>query len=223
MVNGSNFVYNYLDRHKDIRRNISRKIINTRSLAKYIHKENPELNMSTTGIITAIRRYSEGINSEKNNIKIDNIFKNTILEMGFGYRILNVLKTEYTLNLLNELLKKINLRGNSNINVVMSKSSFALYFDIEKYDLIIEELNDAKILYEIKDIGMIKLKFGPIIDSTPNVFATILNEIGMNHINVIDVYTKRDKMMIYVSEKDLMNCSNIIHKLLNEVKTNKEG
>ena len=51
---------------------------------------------------------------------------------------------------------------------------------------------------------------------TPNIFGRILNEIGIHDINVIDTISKREKFMIFVNEKDIMNTCNILYRFTKE-------
>lgn len=218
MVNHTNLIWKYLDRNTDVKRDLARGIVNVRSLAKFILKENPHLDIGITGIVTAIRRYLDEKKFEEKHKALDKIFENTKLEMSFGNAILHLKKTEHSLNALTELFKKLNLLGEDTVNLVMDKSSFALTFDDDHYDLIRNQFNDDKVMKEMKDVGQIVLKFDPAVMETPNVFSTVLNEVGINDINVIDSVTKREKFMIFVKEKDLMNTCNILYKFTKEAK-----
>jgi len=221
MVNHTSLVWKYLDRNTDIKRNISRGIVNTRSLAKHILNENPYIKISMDGIVTAIRRYIDENKFEEKNSALDKIFSDTKLEMSFGNVVLHIKKTEHSLSALTELFKKFNLIGENNVNLVMDKNSFALIFDKDNYQLIRGQFHEDKIINEIGNIGQVVLKFHPSVLKTPNVFATILNEIGINDINVIDSITKRERFMIFVEEKDLMNTCNILYRLTKEAKKEK--
>ncbi len=212
MVNGTNLVWTYINRNTDIKRNLSRGIINIRSLAKYILESHPNIDITTTGIVTSIRRYLEENKFEEKNKNLSKIFSNTKMEMSFGNSILHVRKTEHTLASLNELFKKLNLLGTDNASMVMDKSSFALIYDNEQKNLIRSQFENNVVISEISDVGHITLKFDPLVIQTPNVFATVLNEIGINDINVLDSITKRERFMIFVHEKDLMETCNILYK-----------
>lgn len=212
MVNGTNFVWNYLDRSTDIKRNLARGVINTRSLAQYILRENPQIDTSIRGVVTAIRRYLAERKFEEKYSALDRVFSGTKLEMNFGNVVLHIKKTEHSLSALSELFKKLNLIGEDSVNLVMDKNSFALIYDNDNYDLIRSQFNQDKVINEIDNVGQVVLKFHPSVMRTPNVFATILNEIGINDINVIDSITKRERFMIFVEEKDLMNTCNVLYK-----------
>ena len=56
MTNIQNEVTNFIEQDVSIRRGLTRGIINTRALAKYIHK-NLMLSSSIDAVISAIRRY----------------------------------------------------------------------------------------------------------------------------------------------------------------------
>jgi len=218
MVNGTNFVWNYLDRNTDIKRDLARGIVNISSLSKYILRSHPKLKMCPTGVMTSIRRYIEDRGFEKKHLALQRIFENTKLEMSFGNIILHINKTPDSLEKLTGLFKKLNLFGEDNVNIVMDKSSFAIIFDNEHHALMKEHFNNGDVIKEIADTGQVVLKFDPAVMQTPNVFATILNEIGINDINVIDSITKREKFMIFVKEDDLMNTCSILHKFTKEAK-----
>jgi len=168
--------------------------------------------MGMTGVITSIRRYLDEMKFEEKHTVLDKIFASTKLEMSFGNVVLHIRKTEHSLSDLTELFKKLNLFGESNVNLVMDKSSFALIFDNEHYQLIRGQFHNDKIINEMDNIGQVVLRFHPSVVQTPNVFATILNEVGINDINVIDSITKRERFMIFVEEKDLMDTCNILYK-----------
>lgn len=216
MVNGTNLVWNYLDKSSDIRRDLSRGIINVRSLAKHILKENPGLGMKSTGVISAVKRYISEQDFNISESELQKIFANTKLEMAFGNVILHINKTESSVSALSELFKKLNLIGDDNVNFVMDKASFAIIFDDMHQSLIRSQFTNEKIINELDNIGQITLRFDPAVMQTPNVFATVLNEIGINRINVIDSITKRERFMIFVQEKDLMNTCNILYKFTKE-------
>jgi len=127
MVNGTNVVWNYLDRNTDIKRCLAAGIVNISSLSKHILKSNPELKMCPTGAMTSIRRYIEDRGFEKKHHALQKIFENTKLEMRFGNIILHINKTPDSLDKLTGLFKKLNLFGEDNVDIVMDKSSFAIY------------------------------------------------------------------------------------------------
>jgi len=222
MANGSMLVYSYLNRNTDIKRNISRGVINIRALAKFILNENPELNLSQTGVITALRRYVEDADFDQKQKSLDKIFQNTKLEMSFGNVIMHIDKTESSINALIDLLKKLNFNGKGHLNIVMGEASFAMMFDNEVYDLVSKQFENENIIKEINKVGKVTLKLDPAVMETPNVFATILNGVGINDINVLDSITKRERFMIFVKEEELMKTCNVLYKFTSEARKGKE-
>ena len=220
MVNGTNYVWNFLDRNTDIKRDLARDVINLHSLAHFILRQNPQMELQHSGVVSAVKRYIEEHKFDEKNTQLDTIFAHTKLEMNFGNVVLHIKKTEHSLSALTELFKKLNLIGEDNVNLIMDKMSFALIFDNDNYQLIRGQFTSDKIINELDNIGQVVLKFHPSVLKTPNVFATILNEVGINDINVIDSITKREKFMIFVEEKDLMSTCNILYKF---TKIAKEG
>ncbi|HZX44814.1 MAG TPA: hypothetical protein VFF28_03980, partial [Candidatus Nanoarchaeia archaeon] len=144
------------------------------------------MELQHSGVVSAVKRYIEEHKFDEKNTQLDTIFAHTKLEMNFGNVVLHIKKTEHSLSALTELFKKLNLIGEDNVNLIMDKMSFALIFDNDNYQLIRGQFTSDKIINELDNIGQVVLKFHPSVLKTPNVFATILNEVGINDINVID-------------------------------------
>lgn len=216
-------MWKYLDRKSELKRVMDLDVLNTTSVAKLILKEVPELKLDLSGVVSAVRRYMQENSGNTHPSSLVNVFNSARMNMNFDNTIIHVNKSEKSLHELSELFKRLQLLGADNVNFIADKNSFALIFDNDHYSVVRSQFSDKNIIREVKNIGLITFSFDPIVWETPNVYATILGELGANNINLIDVITKAEKLMIFVKEEDLMRTTNILYKFVKSARINKDA
>lgn len=209
MVNKSNInqeVWQILRSDLAIQKDIHRKLINTRALAKYIIQKYP-IRASIDSVISSIRRFQsqEKFLAEEN--KLLSCFKGAVVS---------------TKN--NVVCITINLRPADFFKkfCTVQKPSLRITTGSREVKLIVEKpkLNDMKKAFDKEDITKIQeglseinVKLSTKSLATRGVLARIASEIALANINLQEMVICPPEFLIYVKEKDIVKAHEAILKL----------
>jgi len=209
MVNKSNInqeVWQILRSDLAIQKDIRRKLINTRALAKYIIQKYP-IRASLDSVISAIRRFQSQERFIAEEHKLLSCFKGAVVS---------------TKN--NVVCITINLRPSDFFKkfCTVKKPSLRITTGSREVKLIVEKpkLNDMKKAFDKEDINKIQeglseinVKLSTKSLATRGVLARIASEIALANINLQEMVICPPEFLIYVKEKDIVKAHEAILKL----------
>ena len=213
MTNVQDEVTNFIDQDVSIRRGLSRGLINSRALAKYIH-ENLGLTCSIDGVISAIRRY-----------RIDDSAKEDIKKR---YQLIASAKVSSRSKMASVLLKK-SADARSGIlglydRIGFSKGEVLRILEVSGYiKVILDESNLGKIgmhfrhddvISQMKDLGEICITYPVRAAGIPGIFAAISSELSLSGISLVDGVICGEEHIFIVEKDDLMKSLETMHRII---------
>jgi aspartokinase len=196
-----------------LRMGFERNLISAGALAKHIANLNPEQVLNSESLRTAIRRL------KRNSNKIDilgnaaKILSNAYLHVRNNMVKIEFKKDESTLHLINKSFK---------INELYNNELFRLIKGHSVLHAIVEEVNldkivclfDGKIINIEKGLCEFIVIFPDLGTRTPGILLTLINELSMNNINIVQGFSCGTEINIIVSEKENQKAYNILTNLL---------
>ena len=210
MTNIQASVTNFIEQDVSIRRGLSRGFLNTRALAKYIHK-NLMLNCSIDAVISALRRY-ETKEEPKEYIK-DRYKLIASAKVSSRTRMVSILFRK-DMDVRNSLIKLYN-------KIDFSKGEVLRILEVSQFiKIVIDEANLKKVeeLFTKKDIvetekklGEISIIYSDAVKDTPGVFAVLTSELALNGISIRDGVICGSEHIFIINEDDQMKALQALH------------
>ncbi len=212
MTNLTHEIWNFLDSEPSIRRELSRGIVNTMALAKYIIKAK-NLDCSVDALISSIRRYvSEG----KHNLKfynVENIIKSSRISTKNKIALIAMKRDPIIIEALPKVFPLIELNRGDVMRLSEGKESIKLLIDEKNLQRIVDIFPKNKIIGVTRNLSELSISFGLGAAETVGVLATIINEIAVNDINIVESIGCIPEYMIFVDTKDILKAHEIMIRL----------
>jgi len=208
------FIWKIIDTDLALKKDLSRQVINTRSLAKYI-LNTYKIDISLDSIISALRRYPTAPEKKRDKNEVYNLLKQAKIRSITKMASISLKKNEETTQKLGHILPKVDYESGEVLRIVEGAKLFKIIIDKKSLDKMYSEFRKSDILEYNKGIGMIELVYPNELQKTPGVFASISTELGSNDISIIDALIISNEHIIVVDEKDLLKAFEIIYNLCN--------
>ena len=212
MSNITHEVWKIIDNNPSIRRDISRGLINTSALARYIIKEK-KLTASLDGVIVAIRRYEHTRHQEIFN-KAQEKFSQTInISTKSNIAEISLIKDTEVQKILPKLFNFIHYVQGDILRVTQANKSIRILIDEKNLDKAISLFQEDKIISKTENLAEINIHIHPEMQQTPGILAILANELSLNGINIIEFITCPPEMLCIVKKEDLVKASGILYQL----------
>ena len=126
-------------------------------------------------------------------------------------------KTDGTMALLLDFLKKLDSQGSDAIRMVRSSGSFDILLDEKNLGKLLETYSENKVKEIMTGVGVVTVYMTPelakTISKTSGIYAHILNELAVNDINIIGNYSCFNEFMVFVDDKDLLKAYETLMKM----------
>ena len=212
MKNTVGEVWKFLDNNPCIKRDLSKGLINSRALAKYIIKTQ-NMDVTLDAVISAIRRYEIG---KKDDIFINarKLIKNTLnLSTRSGLAEISIIKDDDVQRAIPGLFDVIEYSRGEVLRVIQANETIKLIVDGKNLDNVIAVFPKNKILNIDKDLAEINLHMHPKMIVTYGILAVIANELAINSVNILEVMTCLPEMLLFVKEEDILKAYQILYQL----------
>ena len=212
MTNIVQTVWKIIDHDPSIKRELSRGLINTSALARYIITQK-RINATFDAVITAIRRY----NIEKQ----DDIFSTAYKMLGQTVNIstksnlaeLSLVKDDVVQQILPKVFNIIKYIRGDVLRVMQANESIRLLIDEKNLEHVVTLFPKDRIITKEINLAEIDIYIHPKMQTTPGILATIANELTINGINIIEFMTCPPEMLCFVKKEDLIRASDILYQL----------
>ena len=205
-------VWKYIDTDISIKKDLSRKIINIRSLAKHIITTE-KINTSLDAVISAIRRYALDSKKHDDNISIHSVLKQARIAIRTKMSSLLLKRTDFVKTKLGRPDKLMDFQGHDVIRVLEGSQALTIVIDQKNFDKIKAIFPKDLILEENKKVGMIEINYPRILKKTPGIFSIIYNELAENDISIIDALISSNEHILIIEEEKLLKAFELVHKL----------
>ena len=204
--------WKFIDTDISIKKDLSRKIINTRSLAKYIIATQ-KLNASLDSVISAIRRYNLDTKKADEIYSIHSVLKQAKIAVRTKMSSLLLKRTDFVKTKLGRPDKLMDFQGHDVIRVLEGSQALTIVIDQKNFEKIKSIFPKDLILEENKKVGMIEINYPRILKKTPGVFSIIYNELAESDISIIDALISSNEHILIVEEEKLLKAFELIQKL----------
>ena len=207
-------VWKLIDTDISIKKDLSRKIINVRSLAQYIIT-NQKTNASIDAVISAIRRYNLDNKKSEDSNSVHSILKQARVAIRTKMASLLLKRTDFVKTKLGRPDKLMDFQGHDIIRVLEGSQALTIVMDQKNFDKIKSTFPKDLILEENKKVGMVEINYPRILKRTPGVFSIIYNELAQNNISIIDALISSNEHILIIEEEKLLKAFELIQKLCN--------
>lgn len=205
MANINQEVWHILKSDLAIQKDIQRKLINTRALAKYIITKYP-IRASLDSVISAIRRFQSQEKFTEEEKTLISCFRGAVVSTKNNVACITLAMRP------TEFCKRF--------STMQKPSSLRITTGSREVKLIVEQpkLNDLKKMLENiskiqENLSEINVKLSAKSLETRGVLARIASEIALANINVQEMVVCPPEFLIYVKEKDIVKAHEAILKL----------
>ena len=205
-------VWKFIDTDLSLKKDLSRKIINVRSLAKYIIATQ-KINTSVDAVISAIRRYNLDIKKSEDTNSIHSVLKQARVAIRTKMSSLLLKRTDLVKTKLGRPDKLMDFQGHDIIRVLEGSQALTIVVDQKNFEKIKSTFPKDLILEENKKVGMVEINYPRILKKTPGVFSIIYNELAENNISIIDALISSNEHILIIEEEKLLKAFELIQKL----------
>ncbi len=206
------FVWKIIDTDIAIKKDLSRNLINTRALAKYIINEY-RASLSIDAVVSAIRRYNSQQLKKMDVGRVYSLLRQAKIYSVTKVSSLTLRKTDEVHSLLGRLLPNTDYTRGEILRVIEGSRIFRIIFDQKKLPDFKSMFGNRNIVGENKKLGMLEIIYPDVLEKTPGVFSVISNELGENDISIIDALICLNEHIIILEEKSLLKAFDIVFNL----------
>jgi aspartokinase len=212
MKNTVGEVWKFLDNNPCIKRDLSKGLINSRALAKYIIKTQ-KMDVTLDAVISAIRRFDIG---EKDDIFLNarKLIGQTInLSTRSGLAEISLIKDDDVQRCIPELFDIIEYSRGEVLRVIQASESIKLIVDEKNLEEVTTVFPKNKIINIDKNLAEINMHMHPKMIVTYGILAVIANELAINSVNILEVMTCLPEMLLFVREENILKAYQILYQL----------
>jgi len=210
--NINEFVWKFIETDLSLKKDLGRKIINIRKLAKYI-LSSQRLDTSLDAVISAIRRYSTDISKKEETHSVHSVIRQAKVSIKTKMSSLLLKRTDFVKTKLGRPDKLMDFQGHDVIRVLEGSEALTLVFDQKNFEKIKSAFPKEVILEENRKVGMVEIEYPRILKKTPGVFSIIYNELAENEISIIDALISSNEHILLIEEDKLTRAFELIQKL----------
>lgn len=193
-----------------LQKDITRRVINTRALARYILNRYP-IKASMDSLISAIRRFDRGKSFEETEKKLTNLFKDCpILTKNNMVCITLKKEAERSIPVVCNI-KDINT--NNAFRIITGSKNVKIIADQNEAKEILDHFNDKLIEKMENNLSELSITMDEKASKTRGVLARIANEISLAGINIEEIVICPPEFLIYVKQEDIVKTYESVLKL----------
>lgn len=206
-MNVNQRIWTILEGDLAIKKNLSRRIVNTRALARDLITSY-KLNASLDAVISAIRRFETQGDYKKQDTLIQNVLKDSLVRTRTNITCFTIkLKPREFLEKLKNI--DMNIPGT---RILTGSSAVKLIVINEKVPLFRKVFGDL-IINENPSLAEVKVELSQEAIQTKGVLARVATEISLQDINLSEFFMCPPELLVYVKEKDLVKTHQTIVEL----------
>ena len=197
---------------------ISKRIASFGSVAKRLKPEiEQELGREVehTAIVTALRRYSDKINTKAKDVS----FKSKYAEVNLKTHIfdINVLKTQDLFDKLKRFYDVVDFERGDILHVIYGRTHVAIVTNERYKEKILNLLQNQKIKKIEENLVALSFTVGRQRIDKPGVIFKITRSLAWENINIIEIISVDLDVTFIIEKKDAVKGYNALEKLINTV------
>jgi len=209
VTNINQIVWKILQQDLAIQKDIWRKIINTRALAKYLLKKY-SISASLDSVISAIRRFQNQDTFEEEEKILQTLFKHAIVSTKNNVCCMTIGLATH------EFLSRVcKTQNQTHFRISTGEHEFKLITENPSLPKIKGLFANDEILSIDQDLSEVSVVLSDIAVETKGVLARIATELTLANINIQEIIITPPEFLIYVKQKDIVKAHESILKLAN--------
>ena len=205
-------VWKFIGTDISLKKDLSRKIINVRSLAKYIIATQ-KLNASVDAVISAIRRHNLDAKKSDDAISINSVLKQARVAIRTKMSSLLLKRTDLVKTKLGRPDRLMDFQNHDVIRILEGSQALTIVIDQKNLEKIRHIFPKDLILEENRKVGMVEISYPRILKKTPGVFSIIYNELAENNISIIDALISSNEHILIIEEEKILKAFELIYSL----------
>ena len=207
MSNVNQSVWKLLQSDLAIQKDIWRRIINTRALAKYIIKKH-SLNVSLDSVISAIRRFQGQDVFEEEEKRLFHIFEEAVVSTKNNVACITV-----GLHAADFFKRVCSVQNNVPFRIATGNEEFKLIVENPHLQKMKAMFNKEELLKIEDDLSEVSIAVAEKAVQTKGVLARMATELALANINIHEIIIVPPEFLIYVKQKDIVKAHESILKL----------
>lgn len=202
-----------LSKKPEIEKCYQEGLINRRSLARYLIKQDIAHTNQLEAVIAMLRRFK----FKEYEKESKDMFKDIRINLKDKILILDFEKEKKLLQKLQRLIANTDYDKGDTLKIVVGSASIKLFIDQKKENTLKDIFNQFKLKYKFSDISEISLVFPDGAIKSRGILSVITRELVLNDIVVTELLTASPELLIYVKEEYVFKAYEIL-KSLHKVK-----
>ena len=212
MANITHEIWNIINKDPPLKRDISRGLINIRAVAHYLIKES-NLDTSVDAVISAIRRYPY-VEETATNTTIRDVMRESRISTKTKIVSISMKREHKSLELLQKIFPLIAFGRGEVLRISEGRELIKILVDQDKLTEF-KKIIPVEFIVEIRqNLSELSIHFGNGSTKTVGVLATILNQIAIHNINIVEAISCFPEYMLFVDERDILNTYDVLLKFL---------
>lgn len=211
MTNIVHEVWKILDHDSCIKRCMSRNLINTTALARYMIKEK-NVRSTLDAVSSSIRRYEIDRYSDLFSTANKIVSLGTISTKSKLANISLIKDTEVE-ELLPKLFSIIHFHRGDVLRIIQADAAIKILVNEKNLETVKKLFPEGKIIKIDRNLAELNMHLHPEAVKTPGILAVISNELAMNGVNIMESMSCVPEMLWFVNEKDVLKAYNVLYHL----------
>jgi len=206
-----------LERDAIVRNGLARGLISPRTLAAYIVKTEPELGANMETLRTVIRRILKDYKVEERNTNVNDVFKNSHIDVRSDIVKVEFEKGDATLDLINKSFKMMEICAGDLFRIIKGQKTLHLLVERENLEKV-KSLFSGKMKDELYDLCELTMTMPEEAKQTPGIYSAIIAEISLNNINIVEGFSAGAEINVILSKQNAKKAFVLLSELLERAK-----
>ena len=199
----------FLSKKPEIETCYQEKLINRRSLARYLVKQGIAKSNQLEAVIAMLRRFK----FKENGKEAKKLFLKTKINIKDNITILDFQKEKELIQKLEQLIANTNYDRGDTLKIVVGSSSVKVFLDKENEDRMKGIINKFKLQNKLSNISEISVIFPEQAIKEKGILSTITRELAVNEIIISELLTATPELIIYLKEEYVLKAYEVLKRL----------
>ncbi len=198
----------FLNKFPEVEFCYSEKLINRRSLARYLIKQDVADSKQFDALIAMLRRFDF-----RKTVKQQRELEINRINIKDRIAILEFEKSKELVKGLEKAISVIDYDKGDVLKIVVGTSTVKLFVDKGNEKKILEVVKSFKLSKKVEGLSEMSVIFSENASVSKGILSTVTREFSVNGIVLIELLTASPELLIYINEKDVVGAYNIFKRL----------
>lgn len=198
----------FLSKNPELEICYQNRLINRRSLAKYLINQGIAKPNQLDAVIAMLRRFE----FKERKLPKD-LFSKIKVNIKDKIIILDFQKEKELIQRLEKLIEKTNYDRGDTLKIVVGSCSVKVFLDEENEKKVKEIVEKFKLQNRFSNISEISIMFPEEAIKERGILSTIIRELAINEIVINELLTASPELLIYLKEESVLKAYEILKRL----------